>query len=165
MLLEVIPMAMWRGAQMPIVSVVKPEVEKIALEPSPISRDWILEGDPRARAVLLSSSADGTASTFIWDCTAGRFNWYYGVDETIYVLEGGMTIKDAGGTHHLNAGDTIYFPAGVSAEWIVKSYVRKLAFVRTKLPRSLASARRVYQRLKRVVRIGDKAPAGQLGSL
>jgi hypothetical protein len=37
--------------------------------------------------------------------------------------------------------------------------------VRTKLPRSLVSARRVYQRLKRVVRIGDKAPAGQLGSL
>jgi uncharacterized cupin superfamily protein len=104
MLLDVNPMAMWRGAQMPIVSVVKPEVEKIALEPSPINRDWILEGDPRARAVLLSSSADGTASTFIWDCTAGRFNWYYGVDETIYVLEGGMTIKDAGGTHHLNAG-------------------------------------------------------------
>jgi uncharacterized protein len=149
---------------MPIVSVVKPEVEKIALEPSPINRDWILEGDPRARATLLSSSADGTASTFIWDCTAGRFNWYYGVDETIYVLEGGMTIKDAGGTHHLNAGDTIYFPAGVSAEWIVKSYVRKIAFVRTQLPRSLASARRVYQRLKRVVHIGDRAPAGQLGS-
>ena len=62
---------------MPIVSVVKLEVEKIALEPSPINRDWILEGDPRARAILLSRSADGTASTFIWDCTAGRFNWYY----------------------------------------------------------------------------------------
>jgi ethanolamine utilization protein EutQ (cupin superfamily) len=86
------------------------------------------------------------------------------MDETIYVLEGGMTIKDAGGTHHLNAGDTIYFPAGVSAEWIVKSYVRKIAFVRTQLPRSLASARRVYQHLKRVVHIGDRAPAGQLGS-
>jgi hypothetical protein len=36
--------------------------------------------------------------------------------------------------------------------------------VRAKLPRSLASARRVYQHLKRVVRIGDKAPAGQFGS-
>ena len=150
---------------MPIVSVVKLEVEKIALEPSPINRDWILEGDPHARAILLSRSADGTASTFIWDCTAGRFNWYYGVDETIYVLDGGMTIKDAGGTHRLTAGDTIYFPAGVSAEWIVESYVRKIAFVRAKLPRSLASARRVYQHLKRVVRIGDKAPASQLGSL
>lgn len=148
---------------MPIVSIVKPEVEKIELEASPINPDWILEGDPRARGILLSSSADGTASTFIWDCTAGRFNWYYGVDETIYVLEGGMTIKDAGGTHQLNAGDTIYFPAGASAEWIVKSYVRKIAFVRTQLPRSLASARRVYQRLKRVVRAGDRAPAGQLG--
>jgi uncharacterized protein len=149
---------------MPIVSVVRPEVEKIALEPSPINRDWILEGDPRARAVLLSSSADGTASTFIWDCTAGRFNWFYGMDETIYVLEGGMTIKDAGGTHHLKAGDTIYFPAGSSAEWIVESYVRKIAFVRTQLPRSLASARRVFQRLKRAAHIGGSAPAGGLGN-
>ena len=33
------------------------EVEKIALEPSPINRDWILEGDPHARAILLSRSA------------------------------------------------------------------------------------------------------------
>ena len=142
---------------MPIVSVVKNELEKIALEPSPINREWILEGDPRARAIVLSSSADGTASTFIWDCTAGRFNWYYGMDETIYVLEGGMTIKDAGGTHHLKAGDTIYFPAGVSAEWIVDSYVRKIAFLRVKLPRALVSARRIYQRFKRAVGNGQRA--------
>jgi uncharacterized protein len=150
---------------MPVVSAVKHAADKIALESSPINREWILEGDPRARAILLSSSADGTASTFIWDCTAGRFNWFYGVDETIYVLEGGMTIKDAGGTHRLTAGDSIYFPAGASAEWVVESYVRKIAFVRTKLPRSLAAARRIYQRLKRVVRGGSAAPAGQLGSL
>lgn len=149
---------------MPIVSVVRSEVEEIPLEASPINRDWILEGDPSARAVLLSSSADGMASTFIWDCTAGRFNWFYGMDETIYVLEGGMTIKDAGGTHHLKAGDTIYFPAGSNAEWIVESYVRKIAFVRTQLPRSLASARRVVQRLKRAAHIGGGAPAGGLAS-
>ncbi len=148
---------------MPIVSSVQPQVEKIALEPSPITRDWILEGDPRARAVLLSSSADGTASTFIWDCTAGRFNWFYGMDETIYVLEGGMTIKDAGGTHQLKAGDSIYFPAGSNAEWIVESYVRKIAFVRTQLPRSLAAVRRFIQRLKRAAHIGGGAPAGGLG--
>jgi len=37
--------------------------------------------------------ADGTASS----CAAGRFNWIYNVDETIYVIEGGVIIKDVGG--------------------------------------------------------------------
>jgi len=50
--------------------------------PNPIQAAWILDGNPVARAELLSSSADGTASTYFWDCTAGRFNWFYSFDET-----------------------------------------------------------------------------------
>jgi len=44
---------------------------------SPIRANWILEGNLIARIELLSSSAAGTASSYFWDCTPGRFNWFY----------------------------------------------------------------------------------------
>jgi uncharacterized cupin superfamily protein len=124
----------------------------IQFSPSPINPAWILEGTPVARNALLSFSPDGSASTLFWDCTAGRFNWYYTADETVCVLEGGVTIKEPSGTiHRLGAGDTIYFPAGTHAEWIVDHYIRKVAFCRTPLPGPVDFAKRVLRRLKRLV--------------
>ena len=68
------------------------------------------------------------------------------------VLEGGVTIKEPSGTiHRLGAGDTIYFPAGTHAEWIVDHYIRKVAFCRTPLPGPVDFAKRVLRRLKRLV--------------
>src|SRR6202041_2642058 len=102
------------------------------LVPNHIQSSWILEGEPLARLELLSSSADGTASTYFWDCTAGRFNWFYSFDETLHILEGAVTLKfPTGASQRVVAGDTIFFPAGSSAEWTVDNYVRKLAFCRT----------------------------------
>jgi len=133
-------------------SVIKLAVGQLALNPSPIHPEWMIEGNPIARNKVLSSSADGTASTLIWDCTAGRFNWFYDVDETIYVIEGGVVIRDAGGAaRRLSAGDTIFFPAGVRAEWHVEDYIRKIAFCRVPLPRPIVFARRGYRFLKRLV--------------
>jgi hypothetical protein len=54
-------------------------------------------------------------------------------------------------------GDTVFFPAGSSAEWTVDNYVRKLAFCRTPLPSYLITAREVVRRLKRAV--GGGAPS------
>src|SRR5258708_18140680 len=108
---------------MRVDSVIKVGVGRVDLNPSPIYGDWILEGDPVARNKVLSSSADGTASTLIWDCTAGRFNWFYDVDETIYVIEGGVVIRDAGGAaRRLSAGDTIFFPAVARKDWHTHTY-------------------------------------------
>jgi len=133
-------------------SVIKLAVGQLALNPSPIYPEWVIEGNPIARNKVLSSSADGTASTLIWDCTAGRFNWFYDVDETIYVIEGGVVIRDAGGAaRRLSAGDTIFFPAGARAEWHVEDYIRKIAFCRAPLPRPIVFARRGYRFLKRLV--------------
>jgi uncharacterized cupin superfamily protein len=133
-------------------SVIKLGVAEISLNPSPIYPNWVLEGNPVARNKVLSSSADGTASTLIWDCTAGRFNWFYDVDETIYVIEGGVVVKDVAGTaHRLNAGDTIFFPAGARAEWHVEDYIRKIAFCRAPLPQPLVFAKRSLRFLKRLV--------------
>jgi hypothetical protein len=110
---------------------------------------------------VLSSSADGTASTLIWDCTAGRFNWFYDVDETVYVIEGGVVVKDVAGTaRRLSAGDTIFFPAGARAEWHVEEYIRKIAFCRAPLSRPLVFARRGFRFLKRLMGSGDRANAG-----
>ena len=137
---------------MSMESVIKLAVGQFALNPSPIHPEWVIEGNPIARNKVLSSSADGTASTLIWDCSAGRFNWFYDVDETIYVIEGGVVIRDAGGAaRRLSAGDTIFFPAGVRAEWHVEDYIRKIAFCRVPLPRPIVFARRGYRFLKRLV--------------
>jgi len=137
---------------MSMESVIKLAVGQLALNPSPIYPEWVIEGNPIARNKVLSSSADGTASTLIWDCTAGRFNWFYDVDETIYVIEGGVVIRDAGGAaRRLSAGDTIFFHAGARAEWHVEDYIRKIAFCRVPLPRPIVFARRGYRFLKRLV--------------
>ena len=116
-----------------------------------------------ARAELLSSSADGTASTYFWDCTAGRFNWFYSFDETFHILEGEVTLKyPSGVSRRVGTGDTVFFPAGSSAEWTVDNYVRKLAFCRTPVPRVLTVARHMVRRLKRAVRGGAAEGGGLL---
>ena len=130
------------------------------LKPSPITSGWILEGTPTARIKVLSTSADGTASTVLWDCTAGKFNWFYNIDETVYVLQGSVTLKDNSGTRLVGAGESVFFPAGSSAEWTVDSYIKKVAFLRIPLPRPLASVRRILGIAKRFVRGGAKPEVG-----
>jgi uncharacterized protein len=128
-------------------------IGRVNLSPSPICAEWILEGNPVARNKLVSVSADGAASSYIWDCTAGRFNWFYEADETVYVIEGSVVVKDMAGTaHRLSAGDTIFFPAGTRAEWHVEDYIRKFALVRAPLPRWFVVAKRVYRLFKRLMK-------------
>src|SRR6202789_3986997 len=129
--------------------------------PNPIQAAWILDGRPVARAELLSSSADGTASTYFWDCTAGRFNWFYSFDETFHILEGEVSLKGPNGaSRRVAVGDTVFFPKGSSAEWTVDKYVRKLAFCRTPVPAYLTYARGIARRLKRIVRGGASNQGG-----
>jgi len=132
--------------------VIKFGTGRLSLNPSPICPDWIIEGNPVARNRLVSSSADGMASTFIWDCTAGRFNWYYSIDETVYVVEGSVVIQDPMGARcRLSAGDTVFFPAGSRAEWNVDSYVQKIAFCRIPVSRKILLAGRFYKALRRLL--------------
>jgi uncharacterized cupin superfamily protein len=125
--------------------------ESANFSPSPINPDWIIEGDPLARAELLSTSVDGNANTFYWDCTAGRFVWHYSCDETLHILEGSVILKSPSGKiRRCVAGDTVFFPSGSSAEWTVEKYIRKIAFCRAPLPGILVSVKRLRQRLKRL---------------
>jgi hypothetical protein len=130
---------------------------------SPIRASWVLAGAPVARLALLSSSADGAASTYYWDCTAGRFNWYYSFDETLHILEGSVTLKSPSGQSRLVvAGDVVFFPAGAQAEWTVDKYIRKLAFCRTPLPSYLVSARDIARKVKRLINGGKQQESSGL---
>jgi uncharacterized protein len=144
---------------MAVVTTITSGTETPHFVASPIRASWILDGAPVARVALLSSSADGTASTYFWDCTAGRFNWYYAFDETLHILEGSVSLKaPSGGSRLAVAGDIIFFPAGSQAEWTVDKYIRKLAFCRTPLPSYLITARDMGRRLKRLMNGGGKQP-------
>jgi uncharacterized cupin superfamily protein len=97
----------------------------------PINPSWILSGQPQARSSAHSSGADGGGSTNVWDCTAGSFRWHFAWDETVLILEGGVSVTSpAGHRTSLKAGDVAYFPAGTAWTWEVENYVRKLAFHR-----------------------------------
>jgi hypothetical protein len=119
------------------------------LQPDPIPREWILEGNPIARRKRLVGSSDNMASTHMWDCTAGLFNWYYGSDEVIYVLEGSVIVEDnAGVRRRLGAGDTFLFPAGSRFHWTVSDYIRKIAFLHAPLSRKMRLVKGIYGLLK-----------------
>ena len=132
----------------------------VELAPRPIQTSWILEGNPVASACTLSQSADGTATTIVWHCTEGRFNWYYDFDETILILEGAIVLEsETMRPTRYGPGDVIFFKDGAHARWHVQGHVKKLAFCRKTQPVWLGFALRVINKLKRMLipAGGDKA--------
>ena len=131
--------------------------DHMVLEPAPINPEWIIRGTPVARMSKHSASVDEAGLTALWDCTAGEFRWYFGWDETVYILEGEVHVTDAdGGTLTLRIGDVAYFRAGTWATWKIDTYLRKVAFMRRALPapasfiyRASDAARRRLGRRKR----------------
>lgn len=113
-----------------------------------IPRAWILEGDPVARNLRLAGSRDQQATAFMWDFTAGRFNWFYAEDEIAHVLEGSVIVEDACGVRKaLQAGDTFLFPAGSRYQWTVPGYVRKIAFLHRPLSREMRLVKHLVERV------------------
>jgi uncharacterized protein len=135
----------------------------ISLDPLPIRPEWILEGAPVTNAKVISNSSDGTARTLVWDCTAGRFNWFYDIDETVYVIEGSARIKnEKGETKLVSAGDTILFRAGSKAEWTVDKYIRKIAFFRNPVPKFALFAIRCARAAQRLTGVGRSHATGPM---
>ena len=134
---------------------------RVSLDPLPINSAWVLEGNPTTNAKVISRSSDGTARTLVWDCSAGRFNWFYDIDETVYVLEGSAHIKNASGeTTLVSAGDTILFRAGSRAEWTVDQYIRKIAFFRNPVPKFALFAIGCMRAAQRITGIGRAQQPG-----
>ncbi|MFC5453831.1 cupin domain-containing protein [Prosthecobacter fluviatilis] len=135
------------------------------LQPSPINPDWILEGNPIARATTLAIAPDQTLSCAVWECSAGKFKWVFGLDEIIQILEGEVVIEEQTPerkVHTLRVGDTALFPDGLTTHWTVTNYVRKFAIHRT-------IRRSFFWRLKRKMRhllgLGAKAGLGCYGAM
>jgi hypothetical protein len=137
----------------------------VILTPRPIEPSWITEGNPVAQWHVLSKSADGLASTMVWECSEGRFNWYYDFDETVLILEGSIVLESDGmpPTRYV-AGDVIFFKDGAHAKWHVEGRVRKLAFCRKTQPVWLGFALRVVLKLKKIFLPADERQAASLAS-
>jgi uncharacterized cupin superfamily protein len=121
----------------------------VELVDDPIDPACVLEGEPRARAKTWAESADGTTCSWLWDCTAGSFRWWFGFDETVSIVEGSVRVEvDGEEPMVLGVGDAAYFPAGHWSTWTVENYVRKHAVLRVPVPRSMAFASRVLGQRK-----------------
>lgn len=135
----------------------------VNLTPRPIEPSWIIEGNPVAQCCVLSKSADGLASTMVWQCSEGKFDWYYDFDETILILEGSIVLEnDTMNPTRYSAGDVIFFKDGAHARWHVEDHVRKLAFCRTTQPMLLGFALRVFNKLRRILLPSEKRQTASL---
>jgi hypothetical protein len=135
----------------------------VKLKAAPINPDWILEGAPVARNAVLSRSADTTACTIMWDCTAGEFNWTYDIDETVHIIEGSVIVGSQNSPpRRLEAGDVAFFPVGTVAHWRVENYVRKVAFCRRVLPKQALPVIRALRWARAMLRGPGQPPVGSL---
>lgn len=135
----------------------------VALSPAPIELSWIHEGNPVASNAILAVSADGTASTIVWQCTPGKFEWHYDTDETIYFLEGSVVISaDNMAPKRLGPGDVLYFKKGAVAHWHIEKKIRKLAFFRRTVPGPVGFVIRVINKLKKMTMRAPAQPSGAM---
>jgi uncharacterized cupin superfamily protein len=128
------------------------------LQPAPINPDWILEGNPIAKATTLAVATDNTLSCAVWECSAGKFQWVFGLDEIVQILEGEVVIEEQNPgrkVHTLRVGDIALFPDGLTAHWTVSKYVKKFAIHRA-IPRSFAwrLKRKLHHLFGRVTKTG-----------
>src|SRR6201999_2444098 len=146
----------FRGGLMSRALIETNELAAVKLAPRPIEPSWIIEGNPVAQCCVLSRSDDGLASTMVWECSEGKFNWYYDFDETILILEGSIVLEsDTMGPTRYGPGDGVFFRDGAHARWHVEGRVRKLAFCRTTQPLVLGFALRAFNKIKRIMFLSE----------
>lgn len=134
---------------MPSAPLLRTSTASVDMRPAPIDPSWIVEGSPIARVASVSRGADGLSWTDIWDCTAGRFTWHYGIDETVHIIEGGAHVVDANGKQwDLRPGDVVTFQVGTAAHWHVPEYIRKVAFCREVVPRRITALMKIDRKLR-----------------
>jgi len=131
---------------------------KVELSPEAIPENWILSGTPEAMITRLVRTHDWNATVVIWECTAGKFKWHYGTDESVIVLSGeAFMVDEAGGEQRFGAGDVGYFPAGFSCTWRVPQGFKKVAVVRETMWRPVGFCFKVVKKLSRTMGLGGKS--------
>lgn len=100
--------------------------ESIPLGPFQVPAAWITSGTPVFRSNTFGASYDKSTSSGLWECTGpGAFEWHYGTDETIYILEGSAQVDYLGRKFTLSPGDCTHFAAGTVSRWVVTERVKK----------------------------------------
>jgi uncharacterized cupin superfamily protein len=101
-----------------------------SLEPDPLDREQVIEGDPQTFDLLLSESDDGAEVSGFWMCTPGVFSDTE-QEESFLVIRGSAEVEMADGTRlALGPGDTHSFRAGEKTVWTVKTPLLKSYWAR-----------------------------------
>jgi uncharacterized protein len=120
----------------------------IELAADPINPDWVIEGSPQVRSRRVAESADGTSATMVWSCTAGRFTWYYPVEEMLHIISGEVFVtNEKGEVVRLGPGDMAFFPAGSVSAWHVPDHVLKIAVCRHRMLRPFGYLLRAWNKI------------------
>ena len=105
-----------------------PSAESVEKPLAPFSVDpsWVLSGQPNFRATETTRSPDGRTITGLWACDGpSSFEWTFGLDETVHLLEGEVEVTYLGRRFVLQPGDTATFHAGTKAVWNVQRHAKK----------------------------------------
>lgn len=77
----------------------------ITLDPS-----WIKSGNPVVKSIEFTSSTSFNSFSGIFEVEGPTvFEWQFGLDESIYILEGKVDIEYRGKLYKLVSGDTAFF--------------------------------------------------------
>jgi hypothetical protein len=101
-------------------------VADLTLDPSPLSPDCIVEGEPRISHVVLSMSSDGRVERGVWQMTPGTITDTE-ADELFVVISGRATIEfGEERTISVEAGDAVLLREGERTVWRVTETLRKV---------------------------------------
>ncbi len=96
------------------------------LQPFEVDPSWVLSGVPNFRAAETSRSADNRHIAGLWACDGPTtFEWTFGLDETVHLLEGEVHVEYQGRKFVLRPGDTATFLADTRAVWHVPQGAKK----------------------------------------
>ena len=92
-----------------------------------VDPSWVKSGIPNFRAIETARSPDGRSITGLWACDGpSTFEWTFGLDETVHLLEGRVEVDYLGKRFVLEPGHTAAFHAGTKAVWHVPSHAKKV---------------------------------------
>jgi uncharacterized protein len=133
-------------------SIVTATLAEVELEPSRIPPDWVLDGTPETRSKMLMRTPDWISNIVVWECTSGSYRWWYGQDETFFVLSGeGFMTNEKGEERRFGPGDMGFFPAGTTCIWRHPHHFRKVAVLKESLWRPLGFCFKAWRKLLRVI--------------
>jgi len=95
-----------------------------------VDPSWVKSGTPNFRGTNTAQAPDGSSVTGLWACDGpSTFEWQFGSDETVHLLEGRVDVEYLGKRFTLNPGDNAVFHSGTRAVWHVPRYAKKVFVV------------------------------------